>query len=179
MTPEYKKELAEIEAKMVAAETFAKKLPIFSESIRKNRFSGNEDWISFGDRYKDIHLGWSIRRGFYRNDSPRAITNYRGDYCGHFFNIYINSLHLYDLHDEFGLYEALEGVNIFFADVRNTTFYVTDENIEAFLEALNTWYLGAKKLAQISRMQIKLDEAKKNVEIFTKRLEEAKNAQNS
>lgn len=58
------------------------------------------------------------------------------------------------------MYEALKDVDIFFADKLNTTFYVTDENIESFLEALNTWVIAAYeelKTLRLNEQKIKLE----------------------
>lgn len=171
LNDDYKKELKEIEDKMIASERFAEKLPVFAEIIRKHKFNGTEEWAKYGSKYKDIYLAWDINRGFYATSNRRTITNYTGVYSGYLFNIYVNSYALFGLHNNFGLYEALKDVDIFFADTMNSTFYITDENIESFLEALNTWYLKARKEARIFKLKEAIAEAQKNILNYEKQLE--------
>lgn len=168
---DYKKELEELENRMIASEEFAKKLPIFAEVIRKNKLNGTEEWAKYGSKYKDICLAWDINRGFYATSNRRTITNYTGVYSGYLFNIYVNSYALFDLHNNFNLYESLKNVDIFFADTMNSTFYITDENIEPFLEALNIWYLKARKEAKIFKLREAISEAQKNILNYEKQLE--------
>ena len=59
------------------------------------------------------------------------------------FNIYINSLSLYDSHENYGLKEL--NIPCFFFDKINTTFYIEEKDIEAALEMLNDWYNQANK----------------------------------
>lgn len=170
---DYRKELKEIEAKMKAAAVFAEKLPIFADKIMENRFDGSEEWVEYANRYKDIPLAWGVNRGFYSPDNRRDITNRKGEYTGYLFNIYVNSINLYDLHEDFNLYESLKGVDIFFTDTSNSTFYVIDENIEPFLEALNVWYLKAGKEARIVKLQEALKNAQGDVRRYKEQLESA------
>ena len=172
---DYQKELKEIEAQMKASAKFAEKLPVFAEKIMRDKRDGSEHWVDYGESYKDIYLSWGINRGFLQSGSSRQITNYKGDYSGYYFSVHVNSFSLYDLNEKFGLYEALEGVDIFFADEPNTTFYITDEHIESFLEALNTWYLNANKEAYIFKLRKSLKGAQADVERYTERLTEAEN----
>lgn len=166
MRQEYLDELKALEEKMQKAEKFAEKLPVFSEQILRQKLTGGEDWMKYSERYKKIPLIWGINRGFYRHDSNRYVMNYPKDkeYSLHLFNVYINSVSLFNTHQEFGLYQYLKDVDIFFADEMNTTFYVTDENIEAFLEALNTWYGDATEKLKKHRLQEQEAELKKKLE---------------
>ena len=173
MRKEYKEELEELKVKMEKAEKFAKKLPIFAEIILKGKFSGEENWGKYGSWYKDIYLGWDINRGHYKSDTSRYMTNRRGDpYDGYFFNIYINSCSLFDSHDNHGLYESLEDVDIFYTDTMNTTFYITDENIHAFLEALNDWYLKARELSVQEKAKKEIAKAEEQIERAKLKLEQ-------
>lgn len=151
MREEYKKELAELKTRMIKAEKFAEKLPVFAEKILGYKYTGEEDNIRFGNYYKKIPLDWGIDRRYYRNSSGRYIMNCKKEHNGFFFCIYINSISLFNRHNLYGLYEALQSVNVFYCDTLNTTFYITDDNIEAFLEALNNWYLAAIEQDKISR----------------------------
>lgn len=146
MRKEYEDELETLRIKMQKAEKFAEALPIFAERILEYKFTGDEDWLDFGNCYKKIPLGWGIKRGYYRNGSSRYLLNYPKDaeYNLPLFNIYVNSYSLFDCNENFNLYESFKDVEIFFIDYMNSTFYITDENIFPFLEALNAWYNVAK-----------------------------------
>lgn len=170
---DYQKELKEIELKMKASARFAEKLPLFAEKIMKSRFDGSEGWVEYANKYKDIYLAWGVNRGYYSPDNRREIPNRKGDYTGYLFNVYVNSINLFDLHGDFNLYEALEGVDIFFTDKRNSTFYITDANIGPFLEALNVWYLAASKEAGITKLQEALKKAQEDVKRYKEQLESA------
>ena len=169
---DFQKELKEMEAKMIASAKCAERLPVFAEKIMQEKLDGNEQWVKYADRYKDINLGWGVNRGFYENEGRRTITNHGGDYSGYYFNIYINSLSLFDVHNNFNLYESLEGVDIFFTDTSNTTFYVTDENIEAFLDALSEWHAKAKNEAWACRLRRSIKEAQEKIKTCEEQLKE-------
>ncbi len=72
----------------------------------------------------------------------------------------------------FNLYESLEGVDIFFTDTSNTTFYVTDENIEAFLDALSEWHAKAKNEAWACRLRRSIKEAQEKIKTCEEQLKE-------
>lgn len=143
MREEYQRELEKLKDRMIKAEVFAKKVPIFKNLILDEKISGEEDYLRFDTHYKSIPLGWGINRGLYKRESTRKVTNYdkNDNYNGYLWVIYINTLTLYDNHNKFGLYKATEPLNLFFFDKINSTFYATDEQIEPLLETLNTWYL--------------------------------------
>jgi hypothetical protein len=172
MRKEYLDELEQLKLKMEKAEKFAEKLPVFADYILEHKFSGEEPWLNFGKSYKKMYLVWDIGRGFYRNGDPRRISNYPkdGEYCQHLFHIYINTLSLFDEHNEFGLYGYLKDVDVFFADKMNTTFYITDENIHAFLEALYKWYCDAIDMLKIHKLKKQESELKKKLEETQKQL---------
>jgi len=169
MTIDYKQELKAIEREMIAAASFAEKLPIFADVIMRDKLNGTEEYRVYTTRYKDIPLVWGVIRSFHATCGSRTIIN------RYLFSIHVNTISLYDLNDDFGLYEALKDVDIFFADTSKSTFYVTDENIESFLEALNSWYLVASKKAKKVYLQNELKRAQKDVEKYTKLLEEMNN----
>lgn len=145
MRKEYVEELKQLEKRMKEAEEFAKKLPFFSEKILNQKLTGNEEWINFGSRYKDIYFNWNINRGLYVSGSRRYVSNYKGkSYSKHLFNIYINTYSMFN-HHAIRVDEVADKCNVFFYDKLNSTFYATDEQIMPLLEELNTWYIGAKK----------------------------------
>lgn len=169
MRKEYEDELNALKEKMTKAEAFAARVPVLADTILKGKITGEEDHIRLGDHYKKIPLSWGICRSFYRNGGPRYVMNAPKDweYSRHLFSVYINTINLFDVHQEFGLYDYIKPVDIFFADELNTKFYVTDENIEPLLEALNTWYCDACEKLKAHRLQE--EQAK-----LEKRLEEIK-----
>lgn len=174
LIPEFQKELNDLKSKMLKAQKFAEKLQIFSRTILEYKFSGGEHWLEFGKNYKSIYLAWGIRRGFFDSNSDRRISNCKADHQEYLFSIYINSLSLFDTHHNFGLYEALKGVDIFFSDVLNTTFYVKDEHIEHFLNTLNDWYLDARKQNVFLREQERIEKAEKELKAAREALSKAK-----
>lgn len=144
----YKKELKELKERMEKAEKFANKIPIFKDIIIERKLTGEEGFIDFGNRYKDIYLAWGIERCNYISGTNRTITNYdNDDYNVYVFSIYFNSLDLFGsgIYENFGLEKIKEKVKVFFYDEVNSTYYVEDKHIEQFLEEVNKWYLETKK----------------------------------
>ena len=163
MINEYKEELEKLKQKMEKAEIFALKVPLFSGQILTQKYTGEETHINFGDRYKALQLNWGIKRDYLKGGTSRNITNFNGEYDGYFFNVYINTVSLFGIHNEFGLFDAIKGVDVFFTDSLNNTFYVTDENIESLLDALATWYEKAKVEAAKLKAAEQLAEAEERV----------------
>lgn len=143
MIKQYEDELKALKKKMVGAEKFSEKIPAFRQFILDNKLDGTEDSVKFASSYKRIYFHWGLHRARFKSGTNRTITNYKGDYDKHLFMVYINTLTLFDTHEEFGLEDVLEKSTVFFFDDLNTTFYVEDEHIEGFLEALNDWYVDA------------------------------------
>lgn len=163
MIQEYKKELKEMVKKMKSSEKWAKKFPIFYDFIISNKIQ--EDYLGqYGKKYKQINLDWGINRYFFEQGN---ITNYKGKYKGILWQIYINSLSLYDLYEKFELENIPNQTSVFFYDKLNSIFYCTDEEIEGLLECLNDWYLKARELAhkhfkeeEIKKLELALAKAK-------------------
>ncbi len=172
MRKEYEDELNALKEKMDKAEAFAARVPVLSDTILNSKITGEEDHIKIGDRYKKIRLSWGICRSFYRNGGPRYVMNLPKDreYSLHLFSIYINTIDLFDTHQEFDLYEYVKPVDLFFADKLNTTFYVTDEHIEPLLDALNTWYCDAAEKLKRHRLQEQEEKLKRQLEETQKQL---------
>ena len=148
MNDNYEKELSDLKIKMEKAELFAEKLPFFKDIILSMKLTAEDDNVKLGNRYKGMPLDWDIRRFYYCSKSKPFMTNNNGDYCGYFFNIYINSLSMFNVHENFDLFQSISKSNYFYYDRLNTTFYISDDNIECFLEELLTWYNKAR--AQVS-----------------------------
>ena len=128
---------------MIGTEKFAEKIPVFRQFILDNKLNGTEDAVQFAGSYKRIYFHWGLHRARFRSGTNRTITNYKGDHDKHLFMVYINTLSLYGSHAKLGLEKVLKKSTVFFFDKLNTTFYVEDEHIEGFLEALNDWYIEA------------------------------------
>lgn len=164
MREKYIKQLEATKAMMEKAEAFAEKIPLFEEKIIDGKITGEEYWYSFGEKYKTMRLAWGIRRGFYSKNNRRYVTNYEGDTECYLFNIYINTLDLFDSHYSVGLNEIANKVPLFFYDGLNSTFYATDEQITDLLEAIHEWYLVAKEEVKKLKAQEALEKAMKEVE---------------
>jgi hypothetical protein len=159
----YKKELSDLKVKMEKAESFAEKLPVFSSMILEHKYTEDAVWLDFGKKYKDIYLGWGIKRGLFSSNTARRISNMRDDHNGHYFSIYINSVSLFDVHENFGLYESVSDLDVFFTDRLNSTFYVTDENITPLLERLSDWYVKARVELKKYSIQKEVEETEKKL----------------
>ena len=160
MIDQYKKELKELEEKMIGAEAFADKIPCFRDFIIKNKIDGTEDFQTFASHYKKIPFNWELSRARYKSGARRYITNYSGEHDKYLFNVYINPYSLFDEHISFGLERVIEESTVFFFDKLNTTFYVEDEHIEGFLEALNNWYVQAVEKLRQYKADKEIDELK-------------------
>jgi len=164
MIEQYKKELKEIKISMKKAEAFAKRLPLFSKTILDEKLSGEESYMSFGDTYKNMYIALHIQRGLYEHNSLRNVTNYdNGHYKEYLFCIYINTFNIYNSHEEHGLGEVKDKVDLFFYDKLNTTFYVNDDNIEKLLDALCLWRDKALKKRKIDLKADKITDLKKQL----------------
>lgn len=152
MIKQYQDELKALKEKMVGAEKFAEKIPCFRQFILDNKLDGTEDSTKFASSYKRIYFHWGLYRSRFKSGTNRTITNYKGDYDKYLFRVYINTLTLFNAYEEFGLEDVPEKSTVFFFDGLNTTFYVEDEHVEGFLEALNDWYVEA--VAQLKQYNI-------------------------
>ena len=171
MKDEYLKELKQLKIKMIEAEKFAEKIPVFAGQILDYKYTGNENWIKFGEKYKDTYFGWDINRGLYQSDTSRNITNYTGkSYTEFLFNIYINCYSIFGHHHNFGLDSLVKKNEVFFYDNLNSTFYATDEQVISLLDKLNNWYIDAKKENKVLFHNKKIEEATKQKEKSEKEL---------
>lgn len=159
----YEDELKQLKKQMEKAEIFANKIPLFSEKIIKEKYTGEEQHLSFGEKYKDIYLAWGINRVHFNSTTNYTITNYSGEYDKYLFSIYVNSYNLYDSAENFDLDKLNDKCSIFFYDKWNNKFYIEDEHIEEFLEKLNKWYLDARNKAKNAIKQQKIERLKKEL----------------
>ena len=166
---EYEDEIERTKEIMLKAQTFAEKLPVFSKQIIEGKITGESYWIDFGKSYKKLYLGWGIKRGYYKNGGDRQITNCRARYDGFYFSIYVNCYSLFDVHQDFGLVEATKKLDVFFFDYMNSTFYVTDENIEPLLETLNEWCIQAFEQLKQYRKKLEIENLEKQLSMLKAR----------
>lgn len=159
MNKEYKEELAKLEKRMLDAEAFAEQLPVFKKEILASKLT--DKYVGkITSAYKSIYFNWGVNRwDFHATKQP---NNYKGEvYEGYLFNIYINTLCLYDSHDEFGL-DKLSS-KAFYYDTLNSTFYAKDTEIAVLLESLNDWYIAAKESAKIKKSKEKASRLRKDL----------------
>lgn len=157
----YLVELKELKEKMIKAEAWAKKMPLFSENILEKKITGEENFLTYTKQFRDVYFQWGVNRNYY--DDRRTITNYRGIVSGHFWECYINTYNLFDEHIDNGLSDIENEIPLFFFDSMNSTFYATDKQIEKLLETLNEWYnLTRIELKEISKIK-EIENAKKEI----------------
>lgn len=162
----YEDELKSLKEKMEKAEIFANKIPLFKGKIIKEKLTGEEQYIEFGNRYKNMYLAWGINRSHYKSKSNCSITNYNGEYDKYLFTVYINPLSLFgdDIYETFGLEKIQNECKVFFYDNFNSKYYIEDEYIEEFLEKLNEWYINAKNKLDDYRREQKIKELEEQLD---------------
>lgn len=157
---DYEREIQDLKEKMEKAKEFAGMLPIFADEILSRKLDKNFTG-TISKKYKDIYLSWGINRYFYEDN--KNITNCDKEIKDtYLFNIYINSLSLYDSHENYGLKDL--NVPCFFFDRLNTTFYIEEKDIETALEMLNNWYNQSKKIAFKHSLLDEKEKLKKRLE---------------
>lgn len=172
MIDQYKKELEELKLRMEKAEKFAERIPMFKDQIIDEKLTGEERCITFGHYFKNMHLGWGINRGFFKRGTDRYIPNNPEQHYGYFFYIYVNTCDLFDTSVKYGLEKIVDSCPVYFYDVLNSTFYIEDEHIDAFLNALYDWWERANKQASKDRKQEQIDELKKELNRLEKEQEQ-------
>lgn len=163
MIEKYEKELKELRERMYQAEAFAEKVPYFADIILSNKYTMYDEWIQFTQTYKGMSFPWGINRSHFSSGSNRAITNYPEPHNIYLWNVYINTLTLYDDHEKFGLYDIVNDVDVFFLDESNSTFYATDEQIIPLLDRLVEWYNDALSNIKEHRNKKRVEELKREL----------------
>lgn len=163
LLPEYKKELADLKTKMLEAQEFAEKFPVWQDMILSRKltrsFTGK-----ITDKHKEIRLDWGVNRWFYRE--RENITNYKGVLEPQYlWNIYINQINLFgNPYQDTCLCDIPKNVDLFFFDSLNNTFYATDDQIIPLLDALSEWYVGARAVNDEARKEAKKADLLKQLE---------------
>lgn len=151
----YQPYIDEVE-KMEKAEKFAEQLPLFKDYILYHKMTWYSEYTNFWEKYKDLYLSWWINRAHFIIWTNREINNYNKSHDIYLYNIYVNSVSLYGLHENYWLEELANLDWVYHYDKLNNAFYITDEWIERFLESLNEWYLKARELASEKRKADKI-----------------------
>ena len=97
------------------------------------------------------------------SDTRRVVTNYTAPHDEYLFVIYINTMTEYDSHSEFGMRDICNSVDVFFYDYLNSTFYVTDDNIEEFFTAYAKWHKEALKKVREEEKNDKIEELREQL----------------
>ncbi len=165
----YQPYIDEVE-KMEKAEQFAEKLPLFKDVILSRKMTWYSEYTKFWERYKDIYLYWWINRSHYISWTHVTINNCKKKYDIYLYDIYVNTCSLYDAHEKYWLEELANIDGVYHYDSSNSTFYITDEWIERFLDALNDWYLKARELAGEKRKADKIRNLQEEMDRLTSKI---------
>jgi hypothetical protein len=164
MNEQYEKELNTLRKRMEQAEEFAEKFPHFANIIISNKYTMQDNWVRLSNFYKNMPFPWGINRGYFNSNTDRNINNYEKPHDCYLWNIYINTLTLYNEHVNFGLYDIVNDVDVFFLDKANSTFYATDDQIIPLLDRLVEWYNGVSdKLKEFNKNK-RINELKRELE---------------
>ena len=165
MRKEYKDELIDLKTKMIKAEKFAKKVPMFSEKILTEKITGEEHWLKCISYYKNLRTYDGVSRGFFESGTNRSISNIGKKHSGYYWTLYINTLTEYGSHAKYGLGDIHKNIPVFFYDNLNSTFYCTDAQIETLLEALDVWIVKAKEQARLDSLDDLIRKAEDKLKI--------------
>ena len=147
--------------KMLEAEEFAERLPLFKDYILKNKINTNHTISHLGEKVLDVYIGQEIRLCNYSENFKGTPTNYRGEPISiPLIVFYINRYSMFgdDFYDNIDkdLNESVENL-VYFYDSINSKYYVTEENLEEFCDKLSIWYNNAiEKNKQYSIEQKKI-----------------------
>ena len=130
--------------RMLEAEEFAKRLPLFKDFILKNKINNKNMVAQLGEKVLDVYLGQAIRLYNYSEIYLGTPINYNGKPISIPLIVFcINRYSMFgdDFHDEI-IKELNESVKdlVYFYDSINGKYYVTEENLEEFCNKLSIWY---------------------------------------
>lgn len=135
--------------KMLEAEEFAERLPLFKDYILKNKINTNHTISHLGEKVLDVYIGQEIRLCNYSKTLKGTPANYRGEPIEvPLIVFYINRYSMFgdDFYEEI-IKELDASVDdlVYFYDSINSKYYVTEENLEEFCDKLSIWYNNAKE----------------------------------
>ena len=157
----YIDELNALTSRMLEAEEFAERLPLFKDYILKNKINTNHTISHLGEKVLDVYIGQEIRLCNYSENFKGTPTNYNGKPISiPLVVFYINRYSMFDdyFYEEIikELDESVENL-VYFYDSINSKYYVTEENLEEFCDKLSIWYNNAiEKNKQYSIEQKKI-----------------------
>ena len=158
--------------RMLEAEEFAKRLPLFKDFILKNKINNKNMVAQLGEKVLDVYLGQAIRLYNYSETFKGTPTNYNGKQISiPLIVFYVNEYSMFgdNFYDEIikDLDESVKDL-VYFYDSINGKYYVTEENLEEFCNKLSIWY----KLALAKNKQFVAQKKKEKLLKELKNLEE-------
>lgn len=168
----YIDELETLKNKMIEAEKFAERLPLFKDYILKNKLSNRNSVSHLGENVLDVYLGQTIRLYNYSEIYLGTPTNYNGKPISIPLVVFcINKYSMFgdDFYDEIikDLNESVKDL-VYFYDSINSKYYIAEENLEEFCDKLSIWY----KLALAKNKQFVAQKKKEKLLKELKNLEE-------
>ena len=168
----YIDEIKTIKNKMIEAEKFAERLPLFKDYILKHKINDRSNISHLGEKVLDVYLGQAIRLCNYSEIYLGTPTNYNGKPISiPLVVFYINRYSMFgdDFYDNIDkdLNESVKDL-VYFYDSINGKYYVTEENLEEFCSKLSIWY----KLALAKNKQFVAQKKKEKLLKELKNLEE-------
>ena len=160
--PKLAEKLKEKKKEYELVTAFAVKLPLYADKIISNEYVGLVH-VPLAYRFKTLPLDWGV------NWTLSKPTNYHHDtFQSGLISVYVNSYSLFgDISSEVDTEltrEFSNSKNIYFIDWLNSTFYVTPEQLEEFLEHLHNWYVLCKSKADTIRKEQKVKELREQLE---------------
>lgn len=155
--------------KMLKAEEFAERLPLFKDYILKNKiYDIKRNRLPLGEKVLDVYFGQMI----YFYNLGMELTNYKHNPIEiPLIVFYINRYSMFgdDFYDNIDkdLNESVKDL-IYFYDSMNSEYYVTEESLEEFCSKLSIWY----KLALAKNKQFVAQKKKEKLLKELKNLEE-------
>ena len=140
----YIDEIETIKNRMLEAEKFAERLPLFKDYILKNKINNRNNVSQLGEKVLDVYLGQAIRLYNYSETYLGTPTNYNGKPISiPLIVFYVNKYSMFgdNFYDEIikDLNESVKDL-VYFYDSINSKYYIVEENIEEFCNKLSIWY---------------------------------------
>ena len=150
--------------KMLEAEEFAERFPLFKNYILKNKITNTgRNVTQLGEKVLDVYIGQEIRLCNYSKTLKGTPTNYRGEPIEvPLIVFYINR---YSIFGDYFYEEIIKELDasvddlVYFYDSINSKYYVTEENLEEFCSKLSIWYnnvIEKNKQYSIEQKKIRL-----------------------
>ena len=159
----YIDELNALTSRMLEAEEFAERLPLFKDYILKNKINTNHTISHLGEKVLDVYINQAIRLCNYSENFKGTPTNYNGKPISiPLVVFYINRYSMFgdDFYDNIDKeLDASVDDLVYFYDSLNSKYYVTEENLEEFCSKLSIWYNNAidkNKQYSIEQKKIRL-----------------------